>query len=81
MKLRLIYQSPSESWLLCFKHSDFVAQLLEYYPSQWLGQNISQLIFGADVVHPWLALFNTIPNEVVPCVNVFAALMEDGILA
>jgi len=56
-------------------------QLDEPHPWQWLGQDISQLSFSAHMIYNHFTIADTLSNIMIPCINVFASLMIDWILA
>lgn len=60
-------------------NSDARAQLAEAFPCQSLGCDVRQLLLrsGELDLHP--AIINALPNEVVPDVNMFAAILEDRV--
>jgi hypothetical protein len=67
--------------LLCVHHADAGAELLEANTRQWLGEDVRELVTGADMLHDDLARFHALTDVVVPHFDVLTPVMEDGVLA
>jgi mannose/fructose/N-acetylgalactosamine-specific phosphotransferase system component IID len=70
--------------LMPFTYLDEVescAQLNKMIPSKRLRQYVSQLTACINMLQVHPAFFNTLPNEVKSCINVFTAVMKHRVSA
>jgi hypothetical protein len=65
---------------LSVNHPDPRAHLLKLDSAERLGQNISQLIIGTDLLHLNLPLLCTLSHQVILHFNMFASTAQDWIL-
>ena len=63
-----------------FCHANPSPELQKLESSKCFGEDVGKLIVGADVVDVDPTFFHTLTNEVVSYLNVFASIMEDGVL-
>jgi hypothetical protein len=47
---------------------------------QWIGKNVSDMLFSADMFNVHLPISNALSNEMKPDINMFTLIVEDGIL-
>ena len=57
------------------------AQFTEALSRQGLGQNVSKLFCSSDRLRLYPAILNTLMNEVIPDIDVFAAVVEHRVFA
>jgi hypothetical protein len=56
-------------------------QLNKMIPSKRLHQYVSQLTAGINMLQVHPAFFNTLPNEVKSCINMFTSVMKYNVSA
>lgn len=77
----LVNIRPLILMLLNLNQVQFSSQLQKTNSPQRLRQYIRKLIFKTDMLHDYLLYFHTFSDEMKTCINMFAAVMEHGVLA
>jgi hypothetical protein len=63
------------------EHSNHLPQLNEVRTPERLGENISQLLFGSNMINIHFALLDAFSDEMESSVNMLAPTMMYGVLA
>lgn len=63
------------------RNSKASSEILEPQSPKWLCQYVGELLFSPDVTYFDLPCIDAIPDEMIPCIDMFAPVMEHRVAA